>query len=174
MWDSGQAHSGRQRIVFLNSIWIEAAVYQGTGEGRMRVPAALAGWACAALCLASSSSAFSHGAGSVACVDMHPKHIPAQPQNPRTHHITILSGSSSYSPGDTASGMYGRGFERPPRSPWALVTNSKLCLSQVGVSWAKVWLNPKKKLCRQKQAWNICEFKKNIFLLKHSWFTMLY
>ncbi|XP_028024097.2 reelin domain-containing protein 1 [Balaenoptera acutorostrata] len=67
----------------------------------MRVPAALAGWACAALCLASSSSAFSHGAGSVACVDMHPKHIPAQPQNPRTHHITILSGSSSYSPADS-------------------------------------------------------------------------
>ncbi|XP_057581806.1 reelin domain-containing protein 1 [Hippopotamus amphibius kiboko] len=69
----------------------------------MRVPAALAGWACAALCLASSSSAFSHGAGSVACMDMQPKHIPAQPQNPRTHHITILTGSSSYAPGDTVS-----------------------------------------------------------------------
>ncbi|XP_013834311.1 uncharacterized protein LOC102167861 [Sus scrofa] len=67
----------------------------------MRVPAAPAGWACAALCLASWSSAFSHGASSVACVDMQPKHTPAQPQNPRTHHITILTGSSSYSPGDT-------------------------------------------------------------------------
>ncbi|TKC46186.1 hypothetical protein EI555_012475, partial [Monodon monoceros] len=39
----------------------------------------------------------------MACVDMQPKHIPAQPQHPRTPHITILTGSSSDSPGDTAS-----------------------------------------------------------------------
>uniref|UniRef100_A0A8C3WPV1 Reeler domain containing 1 n=1 Tax=Catagonus wagneri TaxID=51154 RepID=A0A8C3WPV1_9CETA len=69
----------------------------------MRVPAALAGWACAALCLVSWSSAFSHGASSIACVDMQPKHTPAQPQNPRTHHVTILTSSSSYSPGDTVT-----------------------------------------------------------------------
>nr|XP_031540463.1 reelin domain-containing protein 1 [Vicugna pacos] len=67
----------------------------------MRVPAALPIWACAALCLASCSSAFSPGAGSGACVDMQPKHSPAHPQNPRTHPITLLTGRSSYSPGDT-------------------------------------------------------------------------
>ncbi|XP_005607880.1 reelin domain-containing protein 1 [Equus caballus] len=67
----------------------------------MRVPAALTGWACATLCLASCSSAFSHGAGLVACEDMQPKHIGAQPQDPGTHHITIHTSRSSYSPGDT-------------------------------------------------------------------------
>nr|XP_045372324.1 reelin domain-containing protein 1 [Camelus bactrianus] len=67
----------------------------------MRVPAALPGWACVALCLVSCSSAFSPGAGSGACVDMQPKHSPAHPQNPRTHPITLLTGRSSYSPGDT-------------------------------------------------------------------------
>ncbi|XP_019684453.2 reelin domain-containing protein 1 isoform X2 [Felis catus] len=66
----------------------------------MRVPAALTGWACAALCLASCSTAFSHGAGSVACQDMQPKHLQAQPQNPGTHHITIHTSRSSYLPGD--------------------------------------------------------------------------
>uniref|UniRef100_A0A8C6DBL9 Reeler domain containing 1 n=1 Tax=Moschus moschiferus TaxID=68415 RepID=A0A8C6DBL9_MOSMO len=65
----------------------------------MGVPAALTGWACAALCLVPSSSAFSHGAGAVACADMRPKHIPAQTQSPGTHHITVLTGSSSYTPG---------------------------------------------------------------------------
>ncbi|KAM9750243.1 reelin domain-containing protein 1 [Dama dama] len=73
------------------------------GEGRMGVPAALMGWACAALCLVPSSSAFSHGAGAVACADMRPKHIPARTQSPGTHHITVLTGSSSYSPGATVS-----------------------------------------------------------------------
>ncbi|XP_014635675.1 PREDICTED: uncharacterized protein LOC101397299 [Ceratotherium simum simum] len=67
----------------------------------MRVPAALAGWACATLCLASCSSAFSHGAGVAACEHMQPTHIRAQPQDPGTHHITIHTSSSSYSPGDT-------------------------------------------------------------------------
>ncbi|XP_019276321.2 reelin domain-containing protein 1 [Panthera pardus] len=66
----------------------------------MRVPAALTGWACAALCLASCSTAFSHGAGLVACQDMQPKHLQAQPQNPGTHHITIHTSRSSYLPGD--------------------------------------------------------------------------
>uniref|UniRef100_A0A673SUA9 Reeler domain containing 1 n=1 Tax=Suricata suricatta TaxID=37032 RepID=A0A673SUA9_SURSU len=66
----------------------------------MRVPAALTGWACAALYLASYSTAFSHGAGSVACEDMQPKHIPAQPQS-LDHHLTIHTSRSSYLPGDT-------------------------------------------------------------------------
>ncbi|XP_025730054.1 LOW QUALITY PROTEIN: reelin domain-containing protein 1 [Callorhinus ursinus] len=67
----------------------------------MWVSAILRGWACAALCLASCSAAFSHGAGLGACEDMLPKHIQAQPRDPQTHHITIHIGRSSYSPGDT-------------------------------------------------------------------------
>ncbi|KAF6096620.1 reeler domain containing 1 [Phyllostomus discolor] len=67
----------------------------------MGVPEALSGWLCAALCLASCSSAFSHGAGPAACEDMRPRHIHTQPQSPRTHHITIHTIRSSYSPGDT-------------------------------------------------------------------------
>ncbi|KAF3818593.1 hypothetical protein GH733_012010 [Mirounga leonina] len=67
----------------------------------MWVSAALGGWSCVALCLASCSAAFSHGAGSGACEDMQPKHIQAQPQDPQTDHITIHTGRSSYSPGDT-------------------------------------------------------------------------
>ncbi|KAB1282131.1 Reelin domain-containing protein 1 [Camelus dromedarius] len=103
----------------------------------MRVPAALPGWACVALCLVSCSSAFSPGAGSGACVDMQPKHSPAHPQNPRTHPITLLTGRSSYSPGDTIPGTCGRGFERPPRSPSALVAKSKLqsYVQRVHLEW---------------------------------------
>ncbi|XP_044123959.1 reelin domain-containing protein 1 [Neovison vison] len=67
----------------------------------MRVLAVLGGWAWAALCLASCSAAFSHGAGSGACEDLQPKHIQAQPQDPGTYHVTIHTGRSSYSPGDT-------------------------------------------------------------------------
>ncbi|KAM5307290.1 LOW QUALITY PROTEIN: reelin domain-containing protein 1 [Glossophaga mutica] len=67
----------------------------------MRVPVALAGWVCVAPCLASCSSAFSHGASLVACEDMWPQHIQTQPQSPRTHHSTIHTSRSSYSPGDT-------------------------------------------------------------------------
>lgn len=147
--DSGQSHSKRRHTIFLSSIWIEAVVSHDPGKGRMRVPAALTGWACATLCLASCSSAFSHGAGLVACEDMQPKHIGAQPQDPGTHHITIHTSRSSYSPGDTVPGTYGRGFEAL-RSFRALVTNLELCLSQAGVSWAEVWLNPKRQLCGQK------------------------
>lgn len=80
---------------------------------KMRVLAVLGGWAWAALCLASCSAAFSHGAGSGACEDLQPKHIQAQPQDPQTHHVTIHTGRSSYSPGDTVPGTYGRGFARP-------------------------------------------------------------
>ncbi|XP_037685012.1 reelin domain-containing protein 1 [Choloepus didactylus] len=66
----------------------------------MRSWAAVAGWACTAVCLASCSAAFSHGASSAACADMSPKHIQAQPQNPRTHHVAIHTSRSFYSPGD--------------------------------------------------------------------------
>ncbi|KAM9678265.1 reelin domain-containing protein 1 [Trichechus inunguis] len=66
----------------------------------MTISAALPGWACTALCLASCSAAFSHGASSAACVDMQPKHIQVRPQNPGTHHIIIHTSNNSYSPGD--------------------------------------------------------------------------
>ncbi|XP_063494298.1 reelin domain-containing protein 1 isoform X2 [Symphalangus syndactylus] len=66
----------------------------------MRMRAALVGWACTTLCLASCLSAFSHGASTVACEDMQPKHIQAQPQHQDTHHVTIHTHRSSYAPGD--------------------------------------------------------------------------
>ncbi|XP_046315077.1 reelin domain-containing protein 1 [Marmota monax] len=65
----------------------------------MKVPATFAGWACASLFLTSCSSAFSHGASAVACEDMQPRHIQAQPQRSSSHHLTIHT-SRSYSPGD--------------------------------------------------------------------------
>ncbi|KAM5231006.1 LOW QUALITY PROTEIN: reelin domain-containing protein 1 [Hipposideros larvatus] len=86
---------------FLNNPWIETVLSCDRGKVRVRVSAALTAWACATLCLASWSSAFSHGASSAACEDMGPQHIQAQPWNPRTHHITIHTSWSSYSPGDT-------------------------------------------------------------------------
>ncbi|XP_039335140.2 reelin domain-containing protein 1 [Saimiri boliviensis] len=66
----------------------------------MRMWAGLVGWACTTLCLASCSSAFSHGASMKACEDMQPKHIRAQPQPQDTRHVTIHTGRSSYAPGD--------------------------------------------------------------------------
>ncbi|KAM5159554.1 reelin domain-containing protein 1 [Callospermophilus lateralis] len=65
----------------------------------MKVPATFAGWACTSLFLTSCSSAFSHGAGAVACGDMQPRHIQAQPQRSSSHRLTIHT-SRSYSPGD--------------------------------------------------------------------------
>lgn len=114
--DSDQSHSKGCHIIFLNSIVLKLLLLVTQAEGRMKVPAALTGWACTALCLASYSTAFSHGAGSVACEDMQPKHIQAQPQNPRTHHITIHTSRSSYLPGETIPGMYGRAL-RDPQAP---------------------------------------------------------
>ncbi|KAM6220984.1 reelin domain-containing protein 1 [Rhynchocyon petersi] len=66
----------------------------------MRVSAALSCWVCTTLCLASCSAAFSHGASPVACVDMQPRHIQVQPQDPESHHITIHTSSHSYLPGE--------------------------------------------------------------------------
>ena len=180
VWDSVRSGTFRKTSpAFPNSIRIEAAVLRDAGEGRMGVPAALTGWACAALCLVPSSSAFSHGAGMVACADMRPKHIPARTQSPGTHHITILTGSSSYSPGATVSGMYGRGFETSPdphQEPPGPGTNFGLCLSQGGVSRAIVWFDPKKKLCTpecMKYLWSFF-FLVYFFLLKYGWLTTWY
>nr|XP_012803618.2 reelin domain-containing protein 1 [Jaculus jaculus] len=66
----------------------------------MRVLATSARWACTTLCLASCSYAFSHGASAMACEDMRPRHIQAQPQDPSTHHVAVHSSRPSYSPGD--------------------------------------------------------------------------
>ncbi|KAM4807698.1 LOW QUALITY PROTEIN: reelin domain-containing protein 1 [Rhinophrynus dorsalis] len=60
----------------------------------------LFGWACVSICLISYSAAFSHGASLTACADMRPKHIRAQPQNPRKNYITIHTNLSFYLPGD--------------------------------------------------------------------------
>ncbi|XP_074083536.1 reelin domain-containing protein 1 isoform X2 [Macrotis lagotis] len=66
----------------------------------MKIQIAIIGWACATFCLVSCTDAFSHGASFVACVDMKPRHIRAQLQNPRNNYITIYTNMSSYSPGD--------------------------------------------------------------------------
>ncbi|KFO20580.1 hypothetical protein H920_18040 [Fukomys damarensis] len=66
----------------------------------MKVPAALAAWACSTLCLAFCSALFSHGASVAACQDMQPRHMGAQPQRPSTHRISIHAGRSSSSAGD--------------------------------------------------------------------------
>lgn len=128
----------------------------------MGVPAALTGWACAALCLVPGSSAFSHGAGAAACADMRPKHIPARTQSPGTHHITVLTGSSSYSPGATVSGRCGRGFERPPDShqePQGPSDKFQVVFVQ-GRSFLGyiLWFNPKKKLCTQESMKHLWSF----------------
>ncbi|XP_068961572.1 reelin domain-containing protein 1 isoform X2 [Petaurus breviceps papuanus] len=66
----------------------------------MKIQVAVIGWAYAAFCLVSRADAFSHGASLEACVDMKPRHIRAQLQNPRNNYITIYTNVSSYSPGD--------------------------------------------------------------------------
>uniref|UniRef100_A0A4X2KXG7 Reelin domain-containing protein n=2 Tax=Vombatus ursinus TaxID=29139 RepID=A0A4X2KXG7_VOMUR len=66
----------------------------------MKIQAAITGWAYTVFCLASCTEAFSHGASLEACVDMKPRHIRAQLQNPRNNHVTVSTNVSSYSPGD--------------------------------------------------------------------------
>ncbi|XP_051822641.1 reelin domain-containing protein 1 [Antechinus flavipes] len=66
----------------------------------MKIQEAIIGWAYSAFCMISHTEAFSHGASLVACVDMKPRHIRAQLQNPRSSYITIYTNVSSYSPGD--------------------------------------------------------------------------
>ncbi|XP_036621566.1 reelin domain-containing protein 1 [Trichosurus vulpecula] len=66
----------------------------------MKIQVAIIGWAYATFCLVPYTDAFSHGASLEACVDMKPRHIRAQLQNPRNNYITIFTNVSSYSPGD--------------------------------------------------------------------------
>nr|XP_020833961.1 uncharacterized protein LOC110202286 [Phascolarctos cinereus] len=67
----------------------------------MKIQAAIIGWVYTIFfCLVSYTDAFSHGASLEACVDMKPRHIRAQLQNPRNNYITIYTNVSSYSPGD--------------------------------------------------------------------------
>eukprot|EP00079_Xenopus_tropicalis_P020488 XP_012811430.1 PREDICTED: putative defense protein 3 [Xenopus tropicalis] len=69
-------------------------------EDRIKAQLCL-GLACASVCLISYSAAFSHGASLSACSDMRPKHIRAQPQNPKKNYIAIRTNRTSYLPGDT-------------------------------------------------------------------------
>ncbi|XP_027722605.1 reelin domain-containing protein 1 isoform X2 [Vombatus ursinus] len=69
-------------------------------KDEMKIQAAITGWAYTVFCLASCTEAFSHGASLEACVDMKPRHIRAQLQNPRNNHVTVSTNVSSYSPGD--------------------------------------------------------------------------
>ncbi|XP_078533783.1 reelin domain-containing protein 1 [Lissotriton helveticus] len=66
----------------------------------MRIQLILIGWACMTVCLVSYTAAFSHGASLAACNDMRPKHIRAQPQNPKKNYVTIYTNRSFYLPGD--------------------------------------------------------------------------
>ncbi|XP_031799367.1 reelin domain-containing protein 1 [Sarcophilus harrisii] len=66
----------------------------------MKIQEAILGWAYSTFCMISYTAAFSHGASLVACVDMKPRHIRAQLQNPRNSYVTIYTNVSSYSPGD--------------------------------------------------------------------------
>ncbi|XP_069487337.1 reelin domain-containing protein 1 [Ambystoma mexicanum] len=66
----------------------------------MKIQIILIGWACMTVCLVSYTAAFSHGASLAACHDMRPKHIRAQPQNPKKNYVTIYTNRSFYLPGD--------------------------------------------------------------------------
>ncbi|KAM5191492.1 reelin domain-containing protein 1 [Mantella aurantiaca] len=57
-------------------------------------------WMCISIGLISYSAAYSHGGSLAACSDMRPKHIRAQPQNPRKNYITIHTNHTFYLPGD--------------------------------------------------------------------------
>ncbi|XP_073467152.1 reelin domain-containing protein 1 [Aquarana catesbeiana] len=57
-------------------------------------------WMCISTGLVSFAAAYSHGGSLAACSDMRPKHIRAQPQNPRKNYITIHTNRSFYLPGD--------------------------------------------------------------------------
>ncbi|KAM4706609.1 reelin domain-containing protein 1 [Discoglossus pictus] len=74
---------------------------QAEVENGIKTQIFLLGWACISLCWITYTTAFSHGASLAACSDMRPKHIRAQPQNPRKNYITIYTNRSFYLPGDT-------------------------------------------------------------------------
>nr|XP_015200028.1 PREDICTED: putative defense protein 2 [Lepisosteus oculatus] len=54
-----------------------------------------------ALSLVSCTWSFSHGANPSACMDMKPRHISAQPQDPHNNYITLQTEAVSYHPGGT-------------------------------------------------------------------------
>ncbi|XP_066488984.1 reelin domain-containing protein 1 [Tiliqua scincoides] len=68
-------------------------------EDEMKVQALSAVWAFTSLCLVSYAAAFSHGASLSACINMRPKHIRANLQNPQNHYITIHT-NTSFFPGE--------------------------------------------------------------------------
>ncbi|XP_069090418.1 reelin domain-containing protein 1 isoform X2 [Pleurodeles waltl] len=73
---------------------------KASGDEGMKIQLILIGWACMTICLVSYTAAFSHGASLAACNDMRPKHIRAQPQNPKKNYVTIYTNRSFYLPGD--------------------------------------------------------------------------
>ncbi|XP_063271542.1 reelin domain-containing protein 1 [Prinia subflava] len=68
-------------------------------DGR-RARGAAVGWACAALCLASCTAAFSQGASPSACADMMPRHLRVQLHSSSSSYITVHTNRSFYFPGD--------------------------------------------------------------------------
>ncbi|NXU72557.1 RELD1 protein, partial [Oreotrochilus melanogaster] len=68
-------------------------------EGR-RTQTALISWVCTTLCLASYTTAFSHGASPSACTDMMPKHLRVQLHSPSNIYVTVHTNMSFYFPGD--------------------------------------------------------------------------
>lgn len=69
----------------------------------MKVQALFGMWAFTILCLVSYAAAFSHGASLSACINMRPKHIRANLQNPQNNYITIHT-NTSFFPGEKVPG----------------------------------------------------------------------
>ncbi|CAL8377793.1 unnamed protein product [Gadus morhua 'NCC'] len=63
------------------------------------LPAASCIWVGVALCLATPTLAFSHGAGHASCQGMRPGHIRAQPQEQQHSHVILRTSASYYLPG---------------------------------------------------------------------------
>ncbi|CAL8383910.1 unnamed protein product, partial [Arctogadus glacialis] len=63
------------------------------------LPAPSCIWVGVALCLATPTLAFSHGAGHTSCQGMRPGHIRAQPQEQQHSHVILRTSASSYLPG---------------------------------------------------------------------------
>ncbi|XP_051474233.1 reelin domain-containing protein 1 [Apus apus] len=69
-------------------------------EGGRRAHIGLISWVGTTLCLASYTTAFSHGASLSACTDMMPNHLRVQLHSPSNNYITLHTNMSFYSPGD--------------------------------------------------------------------------
>ncbi|XP_042684321.1 reelin domain-containing protein 1 [Centrocercus urophasianus] len=69
-------------------------------EERQKACLAVAACVSTVLCLVSSTSAFSHGAGPSACTDMMPRHLRAQLHSPTNNYVTVHTNVSFYVPGD--------------------------------------------------------------------------